>query len=58
VKWFKDGVPQHEVEVKEEVDSATAEEDAVDRHVAWIMADAKKAQDKRDRACKQAWSRS
>ena len=56
MKWFKDGVAQPEVE--EAVDSATAEEDAVDRHVARIMADAKKAQDKRDRACKQAWSRS
>ena len=53
--WLKDGVPQCEGEdTKNDQDA----EDADDRYIEQVMADAMVAQNKRDRASKQAWSRS
>ena len=55
VVWLKDGVPQCEGEdTKNDQDA----EDADDRYIEQVMADAMVAQSKRDRASKQAWSRS
>lgn len=63
VIWYKDEVrqpgPNSEVRQpgpKSEVDYLKAKEDAMDRHIQRIMADAKIAQNKRDRYCKQARS--
>lgn len=46
--WYKDGVRQPEAGADTKV--SNQEEDADDRYVNQVMADAKKARDKRDRA--------
>jgi hypothetical protein len=54
--WYKNGVPQGGI--KEDVEGGKSEEGAIDLEVERIMADAKIAQNKRDRVCKSARSRS
>lgn len=59
VVWYKDGVRQPEVmRATKSIKREEEAEDVEDLHVERIMADAKVAQNKRDRACKQALSRS
>lgn len=54
VVWYKDGVQQCEAEG--DTNDNEDEEDADDLYVKRVMADAKIAQNKRDKASKQAWS--
>ena len=56
VVWYKDGDQQPEI--KRTTKSSRRGDDAEELHVEQIMADAKVAQNKRDRARKQASSRS
>ncbi|KAF9648188.1 hypothetical protein BDM02DRAFT_3096939 [Thelephora ganbajun] len=52
VVWYKNGVAQ--CGIQNDTKSSRVAEDAEDRYIERIMADAKIAQNKRDRACKQA----
>lgn len=53
--WHEDGVEHRKISDAERV---RHKEGADDRHIKQIMADAKIAQKKRDKACRQACSRS
>lgn len=54
--WYKNGVKQ--CESKDEETLLKEQEEAEDLYIERVMADAKIAQEKRDRACKQARLRS
>ena len=56
VVWYKNGVKQCE-EVKDEAEMSKAQEEADDRYIEKVMADAAIAQRKREKAAKQARSR-
>lgn len=56
VVWYKDGVRQNDP--VDDIKSSEDAEDAEDRYVKQVIEDAQKAKDKRERAFKQAWSRS
>jgi len=58
VVWYKDGVRQPEIVRGTKSSKRGEDAEDVDAQVERIMADAKVAQNKRDRACKQASSRS
>lgn len=58
VYWHNDEIWQRGMMRVARGRGRTCEEDSQDRLVERIMADAKIAQDKRDMACQQAWSRS
>jgi len=61
VVWYKDGIRQREMTKyakNRDTKNCKRGEDADDLYVEQVMADAEIAQTKRDRACKQAWSRS
>ena len=61
VRWYKNVVPQTEPEEEDEEDDDDDESievgiDTEDLYIQQVMADAEKAQEKRNRACKPARS--